>query len=566
MSTPRTLHRGEAVALSSLSASQRSPGALEVRVGAHGAAPDVVALLLGPDGRVRSDRDLVFFNQPASAGGAVRVDTTAATARIDTAAVEDQVARVLVGCAGGPLDADRPTTLRIDIAHPGSGVLASAVVEVPAGHRAENLLEVYRWGNGWRLRVLGDGYASGLEGLVRDHGVQVEAPASAPVPSTSVWPTPAPAAAPPSWSANTPAWSPNTSPAWSTNTPAPPPPPAPRRRAGRRRGVALVGAGLAALVAVIVAVSLAGGSGAKPPQRAAGASSGPATTAAAPSESSTPSVTVLAAPAAAAVPAAAAAQAELAALPVKGRAPMTGYDRSAFGQAWADVDRNGCDTRNDVLRRDVAGASIDPTTNGCVVLSGQVADPYSGTTIPFTRGASTSADVQIDHVVALGNAWVTGAQAFDAAKRQRFANDPANLLAVDGSLNAQKGDGDAATWLPPNKPFRCSYVAMQVQVKRAYGLWVTAPERDAIARILATCPGATTPPAPTTAAPTTTAPAPPPVVVTTPPTTPPPPDDPGSVYYKNCDAVRAAGKAPLYRGDPGYRSGLDRDGDGIACE
>lgn len=201
-------------------------------------------------------------------------------------------------------------------------------------------------------------------------------------------------------------------------------------------------------------------------------------------------------PAAAAVPtattggdpgAARQALAQLAALPVKGRAPMTGYSRDAFGPAWADVDRNGCDTRDDVLARDLTGVTTKPGTHGCVVTSGTLPDPYSGTVIAFTRGQATSAAVQIDHVVPLGDAWQTGAQAWTADRRRAFANDPQELLAVAGRLNEQKGDGDAATWLPPAVGYRCAYVARQVAVKSAYGLWVTPAEHDTLAGVLTGC-------------------------------------------------------------------------------
>ncbi|GAB3454747.1 DUF3761 domain-containing protein [Kineococcus endophyticus] len=175
-------------------------------------------------------------------------------------------------------------------------------------------------------------------------------------------------------------------------------------------------------------------------------------------------------------------------LDVKGRAPKTGYSRDAFGAAWTDTDQNGCYTRNDVLNRDLTARSWTDAVH-CTVSAGALADPYSGDAIAFTRGGSTSSAVQVDHVVALSNAWQTGAQSWDAATRTAFANDPLGLLAVDGPLNEQKGDGDAATWLPPNTAFRCDYVARQVAVKAAYGLWVTPPERDAIARVLGTCPG-----------------------------------------------------------------------------
>ncbi len=175
-------------------------------------------------------------------------------------------------------------------------------------------------------------------------------------------------------------------------------------------------------------------------------------------------------------------------LPVKGRAPKTGYDRELYGQTWKDVDRNGCDTRNDILRRDIEPEVLKEGTNGCVVASGTLQDPYSGETILFVRGQGTSTAVQIDHVVALSDSWQKGAQQWDVATREAFANDPLNLLAVDGPLNQQKGDGDTATWLPPNTAYRCAYVARQVGVKDAYGLWVTQAEQDAMVRVLSTCP------------------------------------------------------------------------------
>jgi hypothetical protein len=192
-----------------------------------------------------------------------------------------------------------------------------------------------------------------------------------------------------------------------------------------------------------------------------------------------------------------AALATLETLPIKGRAPKTGYSRDAFGPAWTnDVNveggRNGCDTRNNILRRDLIDITVKPGSNGCTVLSGTLIDPYSGRTIPFTRGANTSADVQIDHVVALSDAWQKGAQQLDQTTRQDFANDPRNLQATSGAMNKQKGDGDAATWLPPNKAYRCTFVSRQVEVKAAYGLWVTQAEHDAIANLLIGC-GATAP-------------------------------------------------------------------------
>ncbi|MGZ8822302.1 MAG: HNH endonuclease family protein [Aeromicrobium sp.] len=187
-------------------------------------------------------------------------------------------------------------------------------------------------------------------------------------------------------------------------------------------------------------------------------------------------------------PGAGSAVAALATLTVKGRAPRTGYDRALFGQSWLDVDRNGCDTRNDILRRDLAQYVLKPDSNGCAVLTGLLQDPYTGRSIAFIRGWESSLAVQIDHVVALNDAWQKGAQTWTTEKRERFANDPLELLAVDGPANGSKSDGDAATWLPPNKPYRCEYIARQVAIKVKYGLSVTAAEGAAMARVLKRCP------------------------------------------------------------------------------
>ena len=253
-------------------------------------------------------------------------------------------------------------------------------------------------------------------------------------------------------------------------------------------------AALASALAIVVSVSACQGAAVG----AAGSPSGAATTSApdAPVGTSGPTVggtspntSATTAPTPPATSAGGTALAALSALPVKGRAPRTGYDRALFGQAWADVDRNGCDTRNDVLRRDLDGFVLKIGTRGCLVLRGTLHDPYTGQSISFVRGQGTSTAVQIDHVVSLSDAWQKGAQGWDAGTRERFANDPLNLLAVDGPTNQRKGDGDAATWLPPAKSYRCRYVARQVAVKEAYGLWVTSAERAAIAGILMRCPG-----------------------------------------------------------------------------
>jgi hypothetical protein len=171
-------------------------------------------------------------------------------------------------------------------------------------------------------------------------------------------------------------------------------------------------------------------------------------------------------------------------LEVKGRAPKTGYKRELFSSGWGSL--NGCDLRNYILGRDLKDVVYVETT--CKVQSGTLADPYTGTTIQFVRGSDTSDDVQIDHVVALGDAWQKGAQTLSAAERYSLANDPLELLAVDGKTNQAKGDADAASWLPPNKTYRCAYVARQIAVKAKYHLWVTQAEYEAMAKLLTSCP------------------------------------------------------------------------------
>ncbi len=175
------------------------------------------------------------------------------------------------------------------------------------------------------------------------------------------------------------------------------------------------------------------------------------------------------------------AQAELDKLLVKGRAPKTGYAREQFGNGWGRT--YGCDTRNIILYRDLENVLLE---GECKVISGTLNDPYTGTIIEFTKDDSDA--VQIDHVIALSNAWQTGAQQLTIELRKQFANDPIELLAVDGAANQAKSDGDAATWLPKNKLFRCEYIARQIAVKKKYTLWVTEAEKQAMVQVLATCP------------------------------------------------------------------------------
>ncbi len=205
----------------------------------------------------------------------------------------------------------------------------------------------------------------------------------------------------------------------------------------------------------------------------------PATASASPAP--IPVAAVTASPAANASPTTSAAVelAALATLLIKEPAPITGYDRAQFGPAWPKLA--GCDARNLVLARDLTKTTMQ---GSCIVKTGVLVSPYTGATLTF--GPNT-ADVQIDHVVALADAWRTGAQTWTAAKREIFANDTLELLTVDATSADQKGDADAATWLPSNKAFRCEYVETQVDVKTHYGLWVTQAEHDAIARVLASC-------------------------------------------------------------------------------
>jgi uncharacterized protein DUF1524 len=177
-------------------------------------------------------------------------------------------------------------------------------------------------------------------------------------------------------------------------------------------------------------------------------------------------------------------------LPVKGWDRQVDFRRSAFGEAWSDdvnveFGHNGCNTRDDVLRRDLAQLVVRPGT--CFAQSGTLHDPYSGQTIAFVRGPNTSDAVQIDHVVSLSDAWYKGARLWDDQRRRDFANDPRNLLAVGGKVNFDKAFRDVASWLPPNAGFRCAFVARVVDVKTAYGLAVSTNEKRAIIDVLAGC-------------------------------------------------------------------------------
>jgi hypothetical protein len=187
-----------------------------------------------------------------------------------------------------------------------------------------------------------------------------------------------------------------------------------------------------------------------------------------------------------------AASAALAGLRVADKTSMDGYERGCgegegcvFGPAWADVDRNGCDQRNDVLHRDLADVQVREGTQGCVVIAGKLDDPYTGAVVPFAK--AEAAEVPIDHVVPLAAAWVQGAAEWPVEQRQAFANDLTNLIATTRAENSSKGDSTADEWVPPDVAYGCSYATVVVTVKDRYALAVTPAEAAALEGLLATC-------------------------------------------------------------------------------
>jgi len=173
-------------------------------------------------------------------------------------------------------------------------------------------------------------------------------------------------------------------------------------------------------------------------------------------------------------------------LPVKGRASKTGYDRTEFYNSWPTIE--GCSLRQRIIKREMGDTAVISSEDNCTVISGEYDEPYTGSHLVFYQKSDFTTGVQIDHVVALSDAWQKGAQNLSKEERYNLATDPLNLLAVDARTNQSKSDGDAATWLPSNKKFRCQYVARQVSVKYKYSLWVTNAEKETIQNILRTCP------------------------------------------------------------------------------
>jgi hypothetical protein len=188
----------------------------------------------------------------------------------------------------------------------------------------------------------------------------------------------------------------------------------------------------------------------------------------------------------------AAAAAALVDLTVAEKTSLDGYERGCgegegcvFGPAWSDVDRNGCDQRNDVLRRDLTEVQVREGTQGCVVVAGVLDDPYTGAAVQFAK--ADAAQVPIDHVVPLAAAWVQGAAAWTDDEREQFANDLGNLMATTRAENSAKGDSTADEWVPPDPTYGCSYATIVITVKDRYAVAVSPAEAATLESLLATC-------------------------------------------------------------------------------
>lgn len=261
-------------------------------------------------------------------------------------------------------------------------------------------------------------------------------------------------------------------------------------------------------------------------------------------------------------PVAGTARAALEDLKVKGRAPKTGYDRDRFGSGWS-TRSTGCDTRQTVLRRDLAKVKV-LATDDCTVVGGKLNDPYTGAA--FAAKTTSVDDLEIDHVVATSDAWQKGVQQLSASRRRAFYNDLLNLQTTVATVNASKGDGDAATWLPAITTYRCTYVARQIAVKAKYDLWLTKAEKAAMARVLDRCPDQKLPTAASARRvvdkkPTMVDPEPKPAPKKK------PKESTTDPRFPTCKAANAAGYGPYYRGtDAEYDWYRDNDHDGIVCE
>lgn len=256
-------------------------------------------------------------------------------------------------------------------------------------------------------------------------------------------------------------------------------------------------------------------------------------------------------------------------LPVQTASSTSPYKRANFGKSWDDIDNNGCDTRNDILKRDLKDTVVG---SDCKVKKGSYADPYTGKVISFDSSTGSGGGIDIDHIIPLSLAWQTGASTWDDGKRLQFANDPLNLLASDASQNRKKGDKDASEYLPPNVSFHCEYVARQVAVRAKYGTWVTPAEKDAIAGVLKSCPDQKLPeggPAVSGADASVSTPAPAETVAPVPvaPAVPAAPTAGGNdPQFSSCAKAKGAGFGPYTSADPEFGWYKDGDSDGTVCE
>lgn len=288
------------------------------------------------------------------------------------------------------------------------------------------------------------------------------------------------------------------------------------------------------------------------------ATTGPTTTAAAAgpgTSATTPTTTAPAADRGAPSPS---AREQLAALQIDDRSrPDSPYRRDDWPH-WSDIDGNGCDGRQDAL---IAWSVVPATVNRagtCKVITGSWVSPYDGVT------TSVPGDFDVDHLVPLENAFRSGGWRWDSTRRRAFANDPDELVVSSATSNRTKGSDPPDQWRPPNRDSWCAYATGWLAVKVTWGLTATTSERDALGQMLDTC-GPSGPVWPGIG--TIISGGGSPVGSTDAPATPPPSGSGGGdVYYANCSAARAAGAAPIRSGQPGYRSGLDGDKDGVACE
>ena len=254
----------------------------------------------------------------------------------------------------------------------------------------------------------------------------------------------------------------------------------------------------------------------------------------------------------------------LAVLSVDDRPSPRGSYRREEWPHWDDVDRNGCDARQDAL----AAWSVVPITvnrsGTCKVVVGSWVSPYD------QMASNNPGDFDVDHLVPLENAFRSGGWAWSTERRRAFANDPGELVVASASSNRSKGSDPPDQWRPAFRDSWCAYAEGWVKVKSTWDLTVTTAERDALGQMLDTCgiAGAVWPlggialAPPNVGSPSGSASTQVPIV----PEVPVAPTPGGDVYYANCAAARAAGVAPIRVGQPGYRSALDGDKDGMACE